>query len=161
MYGDYGNPYGYYDYTPSFTPPYSDEQAISIISTTASSGHASLESSGSSHTVPLPPAGQEVEEGEGPGCLFDMTALEVKTKQLSLDSAYTSEVDLDSSHNTTAANSGTASPKEVYDIIEESCDSNSAHSSPSSPAQIHKLTYHISTGAQAGVNKTVSEVTGQ
>ena len=153
MYGGYGTPYGYTaDYNNSFTPPYSDEQAISVISTTtASSGHESLESSDSSHTAPPPPAGQEV----GQGRTFDMTELEVKTKQLSLDSAYTSEADMDSSHNTTAANSGSASPKETYDIIKES---SSAHSTPSSPEQACKPQVII---AQQGVNESITEVTGQ
>lgn len=140
MYSGYGNPYGYADPAP-FTPSYLDEQAVSIISTTAaSSGHASLESSGSSHMTP--PTGQGVEEGTGH--ILDMTALEEKTKQLSLmDSAYTSEADLDSSHSTTAANSGTTSPKEPcdlsHDIIQESHDSgNSAQSTSSSPRQTHR-----------------------
>lgn len=172
MQGAYSNPYGYPDSTPVYTPPdstsvytppYSDEQAVSVISTTtASSGHESLESSSSSHTAPPPPAGRKVEST----CLFDMKALEVKTKQLSLDSAYTSEADLDSSHNTTAANSGTASPKETYDIIEESCDNSSTHNIPSSPGQTHKeKSQQELTGTRQqnvpGVNKTVSEVTGQ
>ena len=151
----YGNPYGYGDSAPSYTPPYSDEQAISIISTTASSGQDSLESSGSSHTAPLPPAGREVAGGE---IYLDMTALEVKTKQLSLDSAYTSEADY-SSHNTTAANSGTASPKDGYDI-KESCDTSSTHSVPSSPEQIRKQSQQEQTGVNqeqiSGVNKTVT-----
>ena len=64
-----------------------------------------------------------------------MAALEAKTKQLSMDSAYTSEADLESSHNT---NSGTTSPKELYS---NGCSAeNSAPSSPkqSSPKQQQK-----------------------
>ena len=40
-----------------------------------------------------------------------MKLIDEKTKQLSLDSAYTSEADLDASHNSTATNSRAASPK--------------------------------------------------
>lgn len=60
---------------------------------------------------------------------MDVEALEAKTKHLSLDSAYTSEADLDSSQNTTAPNSGTTSPKELCD------DVRTENSAPSSPKQ--------------------------
>ena len=42
---------------------------------------------------------------------IDMKLINEKAKQLSLDSAYTSEADLDASHNSTATNSRSASPK--------------------------------------------------
>lgn len=106
MYGNYGNPYGYGGGSYPTTPTYQEEQPISVISTAVSSGHASLESSDSSHVVP--PHDEEV---EGQGEELKKTA-KTRNKHPSLDSAYTSEADLDLSHNTTAANSGTVSPKE-------------------------------------------------
>jgi hypothetical protein len=81
-----------------------------------------------------------------------MKALEEKTKQLSLDSAYTSEVDLESSHNT---HSGTTSPKELYSS--HGSTENSLPSSPKPPNKSHNssdsLTSHghVATSADESV----------
>lgn len=93
----YGYGYGMQYATP---PPYPYD-ALSIISTPDSI------SSPTDSAFDLAPPPAPVHK-----YTIDMKALEVKTKQLSLDSAYTSEADLDSSHNTTATNSGAVSPKE-------------------------------------------------
>lgn len=94
--------YGYmYNYGPSYPASYLDEQYDRPINIISTNSHTSMDNS--SLFAPPPPAGQESEDGG---------ALELKTKHLSLDSAYTSEADLDSSHNTTATNSGTVSPKD-------------------------------------------------
>lgn len=122
VYGGYTTttPYAYTGSYPT-TPTYSDEQAISVISTTeaVSSGHASLESSGNSHLAPPTAEEEEGEEGDGEGLGKVFVRKTLPPKNVSLDSAYTSEADLDSSHNNTAANSGTASPK-----ANKSCDLN-------------------------------------
>lgn len=132
MYGS--NFYGYG--APYATSSYMEDDTISIISSASldSSSHYATHpptydntsTDSTSHYAPPPPAGQE---GEGNGeYVIDMKALEAKTKHLSLDSAYTSEADLDSSHNTTATNSGTTSPKEPCAEIEG--QENSVPSSP-------------------------------
>lgn len=110
--------------------------------------------------VPPTLAGEEAEGGDTNSSLLDMEALEVNTKHMSLDSAYTSEADLDSSHNTTAANSGTASPKEPRDIIEESSDGSVVDSAPFPPKQLFSLRFNEEL-QNVQVSKTVSEVTGQ
>ncbi len=127
MYSNYGNPYGYGGGAYPTTPTYPEEQTISVISTAASSGHASLESSGSSHVAP--PLPTEEDEGEGLGEEFERKIFPAKTKHFSLDSAYTSEVDLDSGRNTTATNSGTTSPKVSCDVDKKSHDYNATHPS--------------------------------
>ena len=96
-----------YNYGPSYPASYLDEQYDRPINIISTNSHTSMENH--SFFAPPPPAGQE---SEGGGYLLEMGALELKTKHLSLDSAYTSEADLDSSHNTTATNSGTVSPKD-------------------------------------------------
>lgn len=124
MYG--GNFYG---------QPYYEDPAVSIITATDGSNHTSQEYPShfstppsadheySSHLATPPSAGHEGD------AYLDMEALEAKTKQLSMDSAYTSEVDLDSSHNT---NSGTASPKDLFST------GSPENSAPSSPKQRNK-----------------------
>lgn len=96
-----------YSYGPSYHTSYLEEQYDHPINIIATNSHTSMENA--PLFAPPPPAGQESEEG---GYLLEMGALELKTKHLSLDSAYTSEADLDSSHNTTATSSGTVSPKD-------------------------------------------------
>lgn len=110
MYGGnfYGAPYSSQCY---------EDQAVSVITTTDASDYTSQEHP--SHFATPPSAGHE---GDTTDVYLDMEALEAKTKQLSMDSAYTSEVDLDSSHNTnshcgmysdgSAENSAPSSPKQ-------------------------------------------------
>lgn len=144
MYGTgsfHGSPYPTTPYMDDH-PNYSDDPAVSIISTSTRPDHTSTHPDhtsmgGSSHpdstsqedsTHPTAPAGQEQGEEK---FHFNMEALAAKTEQLSMDSAYTSEADLDSSQNTTAPNSGTTSPKQpCNDITAE-------NSAPSSPKQNH------------------------
>ncbi len=91
-----------YNQSASSIPTY---QLVATLNSSA--GQESLESSGSStdghHGNSHPSEGEKL--------AIDMKLVNEKTKQLSLDSAYTSEADLDASHNSTATNSRAASPK--------------------------------------------------
>ena len=129
MYSTFGQGYDYqasnYSYPDINTPP-----VISPITT--SSNQHSLESSSSL-------SGQD-------GDALDIHVLETKTKQLSLDSAYTSESDLDTTGSeNTVSNSGTTSPK---------CNSSSndrrseakTKSAPPSPQDHKKLSHHAAGG---------------
>ena len=76
-----------------------------------------------------------------------MKALEIKTKELSLDSAYTSEADLDTSHTTfsgagnvtTNTDSGNASPTPKEEIQDSSTSSKTPSNSPSNDEDKNKL----------------------
>lgn len=143
-----GDGYEYRGQSQNVVSPTSSEQqslsGISTITSSSASDQRSLESSTSS-TQFSSPAGQE---GENVSDL-DIKTLEVKTKQLSLDSAYTSEADLDTSHSTsnatTAPNSGAASPKDRNLPTVDGKDTDTStkpNSTPTSPVQQRKAQHY-------------------
>jgi len=81
---------------------YNHTPSISSYQLATSINKDSLESSGSSSSS---------DHLEDKKYTIDLKLIDEKAKQLSLDSAYTSEADLDASHNSTATNSRAASPK--------------------------------------------------
>ena len=107
--------YNHQVYNYPMSPHYTHIANGKPLSAITTSGNESLESSGSSlsssHPPPPPPHSPTTNGEDKEKYDIDVKALEEKAKQLCLDSAYTSEIDLDTSHSSTATNSGATSPK--------------------------------------------------